>query len=97
MSTVQDPVCGMLVDPATTEWHSTHDGTTYHFCAAGCKQAFDADPARYVTAAAAGATRERHEPPFTVTGDVAAPKFGAAGSGGAEYEMLPEAHDHRSK
>jgi hypothetical protein len=31
------------------------------------------------------------EPPFTVTGDnFAAPKFGSAGSGGAEYEPGPK-------
>lgn len=29
-------------------------------------------------------------PPRTVTGKVAAPKFGSAGSGGAEYEPGPE-------
>lgn len=36
---------------------------------------------------------ERHEPPYTKWGALVAPKFGAAGSGGAEYERLPEAHD----
>ena len=35
---------------------------------------------------------ERHEPPYTRTGWFVAPKFGAAGSGGLEYERLPEAH-----
>lgn len=35
---------------------------------------------------------ERHEPPYTVTGWLVAPKFGAAASGGFEYERLPEAH-----
>jgi Cu+-exporting ATPase len=37
--------------------------------------------------------RERHEPPFTKTGGFVAPKFGSAGSGGAEYELPPEMHD----
>ncbi len=36
---------------------------------------------------------ERHEPPRTTTGPLTAPKFGSAGSGGAEYERLPEQHD----
>lgn len=36
---------------------------------------------------------ERHEPPRTKTGWFVAPKFGSAGSGGAEYERLPESHD----
>ncbi len=36
---------------------------------------------------------EQHEPPYTTTGWFTAPKFGVAGSGGLEYELLPEAHD----
>jgi YHS domain-containing protein len=28
-----------------------YDGTRYYFCCAGCGPAFDADPAKYVTAA----------------------------------------------
>ena len=36
---------------------------------------------------------ERHEPPRTPTGPVTAPKFGSAGSGGAEYERLPEQYE----
>lgn len=35
---------------------------------------------------------ERHEPPRTTTGVMTAPKFGSAGSGGLEYERLPERH-----
>jgi hypothetical protein len=40
---------------------------------------------------------EHHEPPFTKSGGFVAPKFGSAGSGGAEYEPLPEAHDDPTK
>jgi hypothetical protein len=36
---------------------------------------------------------ERHEPPYTKAGGMVAPKFGSAGSGGAEYERGPEMHD----
>src|SRR3546814_160676 len=43
-----DPVCGMTVDPATTPHHATHDGTDYHFCSAGCRTKFLADPQRYL-------------------------------------------------
>lgn len=32
----------------------------------------------------------RQNPPFTTTGKVSAPKFGSAGSGGAEIEPGPE-------
>lgn len=37
--------------------------------------------------------RERHEPRYTKIAGLIAPKFGSAGSGGAEYELLDEAHD----
>ena len=55
-----DPVCGMTVDPATTPHHADHAGQTYHFCSAGCRGKFAAEPDRYlqpqaVAAAPAGA------------------------------------------
>jgi YHS domain-containing protein/uncharacterized membrane protein YraQ (UPF0718 family) len=43
-----DPVCGMSVDPARAEYRSFHEGETYYFCSAGCKEAFDKDPAKYI-------------------------------------------------
>ncbi|MBD8874029.1 heavy metal translocating P-type ATPase [Rhodanobacter sp. DHB23] len=45
---VKDPVCGMTVDPQTTAHHATHDGHDYHFCAARCREKFEADPAAYL-------------------------------------------------
>lgn len=47
-ATVKDPVCGMTVDPATTPHHADHAGAAYHFCSAGCRTKFLADPASYV-------------------------------------------------
>jgi P-type Cu+ transporter len=45
---VRDPVCGMDVDPhATPHRHELH-GRTYHFCSAGCRAKFAADPERYL-------------------------------------------------
>ena len=44
----KDPVCGMTVDPATTEHRFDHDGRTYFFCCAGCRAKFAAEPARYL-------------------------------------------------
>jgi len=46
--TVTDPVCGMTVDPATTAHHAELDGQVWHFCSAGCRTKFVADPARYL-------------------------------------------------
>src|SRR5690242_18572247 len=45
---VKDPVCGMLVDPATAQHRAEHEGRAYHFCSAGCRAKFLADPERYV-------------------------------------------------
>ena len=47
-NTVQDPVCGMDVDSATSGHHADHGGTTYHFCSAHCLTRFAANPAEYV-------------------------------------------------
>jgi len=47
-ATVTDPVCGMTVDPATSKHRLEHAGTTYHFCSAGCRAKFTADPAQYL-------------------------------------------------
>lgn len=44
---VTDPVCGMLIDPATAATTREHDGTTFYFCSVGCANTFDADPHRH--------------------------------------------------
>ncbi len=51
-SIVKDPVCGMDVDPATSEQRTTHEGHTYYFCSAHCKQKFENSPGDYVGAPA---------------------------------------------
>jgi len=43
-----DPVCGMVVHPATAKNHAEHNGQTYYFCCGGCKTKFMADPGRYL-------------------------------------------------
>jgi uncharacterized protein len=49
MATAIDPVCHMEVDvddpPGGT---FEHDGTTYFFCSAGCREAFAAGPASHL-------------------------------------------------
>jgi cation transport ATPase/YHS domain-containing protein len=45
---VVDPVCGMTVDPAKTAHHADHAGRAYHFCSAGCRTKFVADPESYL-------------------------------------------------
>lgn len=48
-----DPVCGMNVDPEQTPHHADHQGTTYHFCSARCREKFIADPERHLSPAPA--------------------------------------------
>lgn len=43
----KDPVCGMDVDPKQAAGKSDYQGQTYYFCSAGCKKAFDKEPAQY--------------------------------------------------
>jgi YHS domain-containing protein/uncharacterized membrane protein YraQ (UPF0718 family) len=45
---VQDPVCGMSVDPALARDKVQYAGATYYFCSAGCRSTFEKDPARYM-------------------------------------------------
>ncbi|MDO9562430.1 MAG: YHS domain-containing protein, partial [Bradyrhizobium sp.] len=47
-ATVRDPVCGMTVDPATSKHRFDHQGQTFHFCSAGCRTKFAADPSAYL-------------------------------------------------
>jgi YHS domain-containing protein len=85
MARVQDPVCGMMIEPDQAARRTTRDGETFYFCSQECERQFQSDPDRY--------GMEKHEPPFTVSkGGMTAPKFGSAGSGGAELEPGPERH-----
>jgi xanthine dehydrogenase accessory factor len=43
-----DPVCGMTVTAGRSGRPADHEGTTYYFCSARCRQRFEADPAAYV-------------------------------------------------
>jgi Cu+-exporting ATPase len=49
-ATVTDPVCGMTVDPEKTAHYAEHAGHDYHFCSAGCRTKFVADPEAYLGA-----------------------------------------------
>ena len=46
---VQDPVCGMTVDPHATPHRGQHAGRTYYFCSKGCAAKFAGDPEKYLT------------------------------------------------
>jgi Cu+-exporting ATPase len=44
----RDPVCGMNVDPAKSPHRFDYRGETFHFCSAGCRTKFAADPKQYL-------------------------------------------------
>ena len=49
MATAIDPICKMEVDTDNPPGgQSEHEGTTYYFCAPGCKVAFEQDPHAYL-------------------------------------------------
>jgi len=56
-----DPVCGMTVDPAATPHRAEHDGSTWFFCAAGCRAKFLSDPVRFAAGAAEPSARHHHD------------------------------------
>jgi len=42
-SSIKDPICGMIVDPAKAI-HVDRDGKTYYFCCEQCRTTFQATP-----------------------------------------------------
>ena len=49
----KDPVCGMPVS-GDRGYSKVHEGTRYWFCSKNCLDKFEAEPAKYVTAAKKG-------------------------------------------
>lgn len=92
----RDPVCGMSVHPASAAAEASYGGQSYYFCSARCAERFRTEPKRFAGGPGGPVdvvAFEQHEPPYTTTdGTFTSPKFGAAGSGGLEYERLPERH-----
>jgi len=50
---VNDPVCGMEIDPNSAAAQQESGGRTYYFCSQHCAGAFAADPAKYAAATTA--------------------------------------------
>lgn len=59
-----DPVCGMTVEPSS-EHTALHQGETYYFCSAGCREKFVADPGRYTGAAESDTAPEQKADAYT--------------------------------
>ena len=48
--TVVDPVCGMKIKKSEAKATYEYNGKTYYFCMEGCKEKFEKEPAKYVSA-----------------------------------------------
>lgn len=101
MAQVKDPVCGMFVDTFNARARTVFSGRSYYFCSEECRGQFEANPTRYidgtVRADAPDPRVDEPDPPHTKLGPIVAPKFGSAGSGGAEYDPIPKPPDRRNK
>ena len=63
-----DPVCGMTVDEETAPATAVHNGTTYYFCAPGCKRTFEKNPEAVLRSGPKGMGRAPVQPaPLTPT------------------------------
>ena len=65
---IEDPVCGMSVDPMKIPFQHTHGGTGYHFCSPDCMDKFAADPEAYLG-------EHTHAPPAEATPAYACPNL----------------------
>ncbi|MAT66738.1 MAG: YHS domain-containing protein [Gammaproteobacteria bacterium] len=46
--TFKDPVCGMELSRTTAIEAFEYQGKTYYFCAGVCREAFEAEPEKYL-------------------------------------------------
>jgi xanthine dehydrogenase accessory factor len=46
--TATDPVCGMIVEIASSRHHSTYEGMDFYFCCPACKRLFERNPQEYL-------------------------------------------------
>ena len=89
-SATVDPVCGMTVDPATSKHRSSHQGDTVHFCSAGCKAKFDAEPARFLKPAPRSTAAEDGTVPRTPEAPRQGTPEGSASSGRSRPLNAPQ-------
>lgn len=46
--TFKDPVCGMEISRLTAIEEMDYQGKSYYFCSGGCREAFKAEPGKYL-------------------------------------------------
>jgi P-type Cu+ transporter len=57
---VQDPVCGMMVDPQKAAGKVEHAGKTYVFCSPRCKERFEKEPGKFLAAPGTAGMEHAH-------------------------------------
>src|SRR4030081_3904572 len=60
---VRKPVCGMSVEHAKSLHRFDYRGETFHFCSAGCRTKFAADPKTYLDKASPQAKASKADVP----------------------------------
>jgi len=84
---VKDPVCGMMVNPATAKGGShEHQGVTYSFCNPRCNERFRGDPEKYLNKAKETAAEAR--PQKTEAPPAAPPAETVAAGPGEKVEYI---------
>lgn len=58
--TVQDPVCGMPVDPEKSGFSMSYQDRQFFFCSASCESKFKTDPEHYIHANSAPSPEQKH-------------------------------------
>jgi YHS domain-containing protein len=85
MAQAMDVVCGMMVETSTAPAEMNFEATTYYFCSTDCLDLFAKDPAHYASEENVDRlSKSVHNTRFPT------PRFGSAGSGGAEFESVPD-------
>ena len=85
-----EPVCGMTIDSENAAAREAHGDHFHWFCSADCARAFRSSPTRYTADETISQEMRQRTPPRTEEDGIVTPMFGSAGSGGAEYEPIPE-------
>jgi YHS domain-containing protein len=57
---VNDPVCGMQIDPRKAAAQNVYHGQTYYFCSIDCKGMFDREPEKYAVQARQEQPNDQH-------------------------------------
>ncbi len=93
MAQVTDPVCGMTIDSERAAAREPHGDHFHYFCSTDCARAYRTSPTRDTASESISEELRDRTPPRTEEDGIVSPMFGSAGSGGAEYEPVPEEDD----